>query len=78
MNQNPEEKLYAWSNKEASESEEDYYEIKKAPMMMLLPGSIPRESKKLSDATQSSVKTEDDEESEYTYETGKKSNGFLK
>ena len=48
-------------------------------MMMLLPGSRPQDlsssptpaSKKISDATQSSVKTEDEEESEYTYETGK-------
>ena len=47
--------------------------------MMLLPGSRPQDvtssptpvSKKISDATQSSVKTEDEEESEYTYETGK-------
>ena len=48
-------------------------------MMMLLPGSRPQDvtssptpvCKKISDATQSSVKTEDEEESEYTYETGK-------
>ena len=62
----------------SSESEDDYYEVKRAPMMMLLPGSRPQDlsssptpaSKKISDATQSSVKTEDEEESEYTYETG--------
>ena len=63
----------------SSESEDDYYEVKRAPMMTLLPGSRPQDlsssptpaSKKISDATQSSVKTEDEEESEYTYETGK-------
>ena len=69
----------------SSESEDDYYEIKRAPMMMLLPGSRPQDvtssptpvSKKISDATQSSVKTEDEEESEYTYETGKLQENML-
>ena len=54
-------------------------------MMMLLPGSRPQDvtssptpvSKKISDATQSSVKTEDEEESEYTYETGKRQENML-
>ena len=69
----------------SSESEDDYYEVKRAPMMMLLPGSRPQDlsssptpaSKKISDATQSSVKTEDEEESEYTYETGKRQENML-
>ena len=63
----PSEKLYVNTpSKFDNDSEDDYYEVKRAPMTMLLPGSQP--SKKLSDAM-SSTKDETEEESEYTYET---------
>ena len=71
------EKLYSRSNKDNFESDdEDYVEAKKAPMSLLLPSfnkpyDNETNNKKISDASQSSIKTEDEDESEYTYETGK-------
>ena len=71
---NAKEKLYAGSKKAEpeSESEDDYYQVKKAPMMMLLPGttSSPLTSpKKLSDAVSLTRDETEEDESEYTYET---------
>ena len=40
----PTEKLYTALKSENSDSEEDYYEVKKAPMMQLLPGTRPLNS----------------------------------
>ena len=71
------EKLYSRSSKDNFESDDDdYVEAKKAPMSLLLPSlNKPHDNetnnKKISDASQSSLKTEDEDESEYTYETGK-------
>ena len=76
------EKLYSRSSKNNFESDdEDYVEAKKAPMSLLLPSfnkpyDNETNNKKISDASQSSIKTEDEDESEYTYETGKIIFGF--
>lgn len=68
----PNEKLYVTFKPDESDTEDDYYEVKKAPMMMLLPGGRPTSadtpSKKLSDAL-SSNKDETEDDTEYTYET---------
>ena len=77
MMSTPTEKMFAGSKMgQPTVEDDDYYEVKKAPMMMLLPGSRPSldtpptTPKKLSDAISVSAKeTETEEESEYTYET---------